>query len=168
MIKFIVKGISINRIIHICVSFLEGTRNETPRAFTTDGFFLIHNSNKFIKSVCHTTDLDNRINDSEEIITFTWVIVTCSYGIKFIINFSTITEHAKSSISWYSGTGMSTYFNVEIVWTDPQARHCLPVPFIGDIQNVGLNSVARFNFPVYSNCLISRCVAPINWLISKP
>ena len=28
------------------------------------------------------------------------------------------------------------------------SRHCLLVPFIGDIQDVRLNSVVRFNFPV--------------------
>ena len=148
MIKFVVKRVSINRLIHTCVSFLEGTKNETPKGFYHWWFFWIHNSNKFIKRVCHTTDLNNRINDSEEGVAFTWVIVTCSDEMEFIINFSTITEHTKSLISWYSGTGMSTYFNVEIVWTDPQSRHRLLVPFIGNIQNVGLNSVVRFNFPV--------------------
>ena len=65
MITFIVKRISINRLIHICVSFLEGNKNETPNGFHHWWLFWIHNSNEFIKSVCHTTDR-NRINDSEK------------------------------------------------------------------------------------------------------
>ena len=97
MIKVIVKRVSINRLIHTCVSFLEGTKNETPKGFYHWWFFWIHNSNKFIKRVCHTTDLNNRINDSEEGVAFTWVIVTCSDEMKFIINFATITEHTKSA-----------------------------------------------------------------------
>ena len=88
MIRSIVKRVSINRLIHTCVSFLEGTINETPNGFYHWWFFWIHNSNKFIKRVCHTTDLNNRINDSEEGVAFTWVIVTCSDEMKFIINFS--------------------------------------------------------------------------------
>ena len=65
----------------------------------------------------------------------------------FIINFATITERTDSLISWYSGTGMTTYFDIEIVRT-ARSRATAWMEFIGDMQNVELNCIVRCDFPL--------------------